>query len=92
MSLAQFRPEPLPSPRSKNRAPDAQPLLEKRLYSYQEAADYQRVAYGTVAYARDALKRMARAGELRIVGTKGKHLIPRAEIDRLLEGDFVGAR
>ena len=66
--------------------------MHKSILTVQEAINYQKVTYGRVVFGRDALYKMSRLGQIRVVrhGNR-KLLIPITSIDDLMTGKYSAA-
>lgn len=63
----------------------------KKALTVPEAIQYQKQEYGCLAYGRDALYSLARAGQIPVI-RKGRRklLFPRSTIDQLMSGSIEG--
>ncbi|MBB6016934.1 hypothetical protein HNQ04_002192 [Deinococcus radiopugnans ATCC 19172] len=65
-------------------------MTMKRLLTVPEVLTYQKEHYGYIAYSRDALYALARAGTVPVVRPGKRHLyFPVSTIDRMMSGQMA---
>ena len=61
--------------------------LEKQLFNVTEALEFQTEVFGNIAFGRDQLYKLARAGTLKSVGNQRRILFIRSSLESLLKGE-----
>lgn len=61
--------------------------LDKQLFNAAEAVEFQTEVFGAIAFGRDQLYQLARAGTLKSVGNRRKTLFIRSSLEALLKGE-----